>query len=279
MGQSTSEIQKTIQLEKISPWLSAPNPSTNHNRACHARQDDTGLWFLNGPFHYWTKEYPLMWLYGKAGCGKTVLSSTIITEVEQKCRSDTETVAVVYFYFDFNDIEKQNSNKMICSLVQQLHAQSRKECQQLRTLFSSCGNGGRQPNFYDLFEVMKSIIKTFGTIYIILDALDECLDREELLEKIEKIQNWQISNLHMLLTSRELKDIETALEPMINSHNKICIQNAVVNADIELYVNHRLQNDRRLKRWQNHSKAQEEIKTTLKERADGMLVYQVKLAC
>lgn len=65
-----------------------------------------------------------MWLYGKAGCGKTVLASTIIEEI-LACPSDA--VAVAYFYFDFNNAEKQNSDKMICSITYHAALRIRKE--------------------------------------------------------------------------------------------------------------------------------------------------------
>lgn len=217
-----------------------------------------------------------MWLHGKAGCGKTVLSSIIISEVDRICRFDG--VAVTYFYFDFNDTEKQDANKMICSIIKQLVSQSTNKCIRLESLFSTCNDGARQPNSDDLMLVLEGTMKAFDKVYIILDALDECSDRHNLLEKIEKIQNWRLSQLHMLLTSRALTDIEEALEPMIDVKSRICIQNAAVNADIGVYVDQMLQKDRHLKRWRNHKQAQKEIRKALKEKADGMSVCHFKLA-
>ena len=273
VGKSTAAIHKDIQVERIMAWLAAPDPSTNYFRARRTRQSDTGLWFLKGAFNNWTDKAQLMWLYGKAGCGKTVLSSTIITEV---LAFQSDVVAVAYFYFDFNNAEKQDPDKMICSLITQLHAQSMKECKPLTTLFSLCKDGQQRPDPDDLLRVLEAMMQSFDKTYIILDALDECSNRHELLEKIEMIQSWQLPKLHMLLTSRSLVDIEEALKPMTNSQSRICIQSAAVNADIELYVTQRLRTDRRLKRWQNHAKAQREIKITLKEKADGMSVYHFK---
>lgn len=212
-----------------------------------------------------------MWLHGKPGCGKTVLSSTIIVEVHKTCSFDG--VAVAYFYFDFNDADKQNSDKMIRSIVKQLHALSAEKDFSLESLFSSCNNGERQPQSEDLMQVLKALINEFQKTYIILDALDECSDRQELLESIKEIQDWRLSGLHMLVTSRRLPDIDDELGPMIDSRSKICIQSAAVDADIEIYVRHRLQ---KLKRWQNNVQAQKEIIETLKAKADGMSVFQFK---
>ena len=267
-GKLTAEIHSDFQRDKVYRWLSAPDPSTNYVRARRSRQAGTGLWFLHGAFNEWTQNAQLMWLHGKPGCGKTVLSSTIIAQICGTCLS--KGVSVAYFYFDFNDAEKQESDKMIRSLVKQLYALSPNNSGQLETLFSSCSNGEQQPSSDDLMQALKNLMKGFHKTYIILDALDECTDRQELLEIIEEIQNWQLSGLHMLLTSRKLTDIEDTLNPMTNVNTRICIQSAAVDADIEIYVRHRLQTDKKLRRWQNHAQAQKEINETLKAKADGM---------
>ena len=71
--------------EKIERWLSPPNPSTNYNRALQQRQEGTGLWFLQS--HVYTQwkiqRNSTLWLYGIPGCGKTILSSTIIEDLEK----------------------------------------------------------------------------------------------------------------------------------------------------------------------------------------------------
>lgn len=212
---------------------------------------------------------PLLWLHGKAGCGKTVLSSTVIARVLQECDIDSK-MAVAYFYFDFNDLEKQRSDNMMRSLVTQLSAQSTKHLKELESLFSSCNNGQRQPDSQRLPLVLKEIIEVSDKTYIIIDALDECSNMEELQENIGEIQRWGLPQLHMLLTSRRLMDIEEMIDPLTDDEDRICIQSALVDADIRTYVHERLQIDRRFKRWRSKPHVQEEIKMELMKKADGM---------
>ena len=258
------------QREAIHRWLSASDPSTNHNNACRSRQATTGSWFLKSEaFTRWKEHNRLLWLHGKPGCGKTILSSTIISELLRACHLRSE-VSVAYFYFDFNELEKQKSDVMIRSLITQLSEQPTKELKELKLLFSFCNNGQRQPDTKSLLTVLKGILKGFNKAYVVLDALDECLDRQQLLESVEEIQRWRLPQLHMLLTSRQLPDIQEVLELWTGSQNRIHIQSALVDADILIYVHERLQNDRELKRWRNKPQVQEEIKMTLMEKADGM---------
>lgn len=275
-GKLVTKSHLDFQREKLDRWLSAPDPSTNYDRARRSRQDKTGLWFLYGSFNEWTNKAQLMWLHGKPGCGKTVLSSSIIAQVEETCLFDG--VALAYFYFDFNDIEKQKSDKMIRSLVKQLYTSFTTQNSKLESLFSSCNDGGRQPSSDELMQVLKDLMTSFHRTYVILDALDECSDTQELLANIAQIQGWELSGLHMLVISRRLTDIEHELEPMTDFKSRICIQSAAVDADIDIYVRHRLQTDKKLKRWQNHVQAQKEISDTLKAKADGMLVLHTKPA-
>ena len=271
--QDLQSTRNTAHQAAIHQWLSAPDPSTNLNRARRSRQGTTGSWFLAGEIYVrWRVRNSLLWLHGKTGCGKTVLSSTIITDISQSCHFKSGS-AVAYFYFDFNDLEKQKSEKMIRSLIVQFSGQSLKNVIELEPLFSSCNNGGRQPEVEGLMKTLNGVLKYFDDAYIVLDALNECSDRYDLLNSIEEIQGWGLSQLHMLLTSRSLSEIEERLEPLTNSYDRICIQSASVDADIASYVHHRLQNDRQLKRWRGKPHVQEEISTTLMEKADGMYVY------
>lgn len=106
--------------------------------------------------------------------------------------------------------------------------------------------------------------------YIILDALDECAERDELLTDLEAIISWEDASLHVLTTSRREKDIEEVLTTLSDTRNRISIQSALVNADIRTYIHYRLQIDRKLKKWQKLPKVQLEIEDTLMRKADGM---------
>lgn len=114
------------------------------------------------------------------------------------------------------------------------------------------------------------MMTSLENIYIILDALDECDDRHELLTNLEQIVSWEDVNLHVLVTSRREIDIDEALTPLSNSRNRISIQSTLVNDDIRIYVQDRLQVDRKLKRWQKDLNMQREIENTLMSKVDGM---------
>lgn len=248
-------------------WLSAPDPSLNYNNALKARHVKTGIWLIGGEvFLRWTRHAgSFLWLFGIPGSGKTILSSTIIQYLLDHCRRRPGS-AVLYFYFDFNESEKQRHENLLRSLISQLFL-----CQNSTSdLLDSLYKCGRQPTHQELLATLHPMMTASNEVFVIVDALDECTERPEHLSDIEEIMRWKDVHLHVLVTSRKEVDIEDSLEPLCDEGTSICIQSALVNADILTYVHDRLSEDRRFKRWRNHAKVQLEIETTLMEKADGM---------
>ena len=177
---------------------------------------------------------------------------------------------MLYFYFDFNDAEKQKQEKMIRSLILQLSSQCRSIPQDLEALYSSCLNGERQPTRDMLLATLHQMMKSFKETFIILNALDECIERRELLGDIEELTRWTDTNLHILSTSRREKDIEERIEPLAHDRGKMSIDSVRVNDDIRAYVHERLRADPELKRWRKDQIVQLEIENILMDKADGM---------
>ncbi len=170
-----------------------------------------------------------------------------------------------YFYFDFSDPEKQRHENLVRSLIVQFSARASKVPEALETLYSQNKDGQTQPSTDALIAVLEIIFQAFDQSFIIIDALDECSDRQEFLSFINGIIDWKVGKLHILATSRKETDISEVLDPLITE--QISIQN-LVNADIRLYVQERLRNDTKLKKWPD--KIRMEIETTLMDGAHGM---------
>lgn len=144
--------------------------------------------------------------------------------------------------------------------------QSKNTPEALNALFARSQDGQHQPTTEGLVLALQHMLRDFDQSFIILDALDECKEREELLGLIETIVNWKLKMLHLLATSRRLNDIEETLTPLITGH--ICIQSALIDADICIHIRERLQNDPRLRKWPENVRL--EIEKALMEGAHGM---------
>jgi hypothetical protein len=262
------------RLGKICSWLSAPDPSTNYNKAHKQRQAETGLWLLESTkFTNWKKSTASrLWLYGIPGCGKTILSSTVIEHLLQHCDGDASMVTA-YFYFDFNDTQKQDPELMLRSLLCQLLRRAVVIPKDVEALFSSCENGKRQPSLHALLEVTRQVAQEFMHVYVILDALDECSQRLELMDMLETVAGWKLDNLHLVMTSRKERDIESSLESYVGEEEAVCLQQNVVDKDIQRYVQQQLSEKKNLVKWNKDAAIRQEIEAALMRGARGMYVF------
>jgi len=195
------------------------------------------------------------------------LSSTIIEAVKTHTAA-LSGAALAYFYFDFNDAEKQRVKEFLCSFIAQLSQSTSRAAEKVQALYTRCQRGQQQPSMASLQICVREILEESPRTFLVLDALHECTEREELLDLIKELYSWRLPNVNVLATSRRELDIEQVLSPL--STCIIPIQSAKVDPDIRLYIDNRLHSDNKLKRWSKHADLMKEIETTLVDGADGM---------
>jgi hypothetical protein len=175
-------------------------------------------------------------------------------------------VAIGYFYFDFNDTEKQYLNKMIRSILVQVSQRSSDGQQALSYFYEHHENGQRQPTQDSVQELLYKILGATGSTYIILDALDECAERDDLLDFLKSLVQQKLAGLRILATSRREWDIEEPLRSVLDFN--INIQSAIVDDDIRTYIEARLIADPKLRKWPEN--VRNEISEQLMKKAGGM---------
>ncbi|KAI9455952.1 hypothetical protein BJY52DRAFT_1121552 [Lactarius psammicola] len=256
-------------------WISPPDPSVNYNTACSAHHTGTAVWCTEGiAFAEWKASGSLLWIYGKPGSGKSILSSVIIRDIETV--TDAGLACMAYFYFDFKDKGKQDSRALLSSLLVQLSDRSDQFCDILLGLYSAHQDGSVQPTNDSLARCFKDMLTIARqmSIYLIVDALDECPDsfgipssREQVLELVKELVELRHPNLHLCVTSRPEFDIYVALEPLATQQVSLHDESGQ-KQDIADYVSSVVRSDRRMKRWRDED--QNAVIEKLTEKADGM---------
>lgn len=260
-------------FDAILKCLSSPHPVVNYEKALKQRQAKTGLWFIQHKrYTEWKSgKSQFLWLHGIPGCGKSILTSTVIEDLLQLTSQATGS-AVAYFYFDFNDPQKRRTDLMVRSILAQLLQSHAENSVAVAALFSSCNGGKRTPSLDACVDVFRQMINEIPRVFVVLDALDECESRKELLEILSSMSEWRAHNLHILLTSRKVRDIEDSLVQIIDNEYMICLRSELVDPDIRAYIRERLSRDKSLEKWQKGNEI-EEIERILMEKADGMYVF------
>ncbi|KAK8013076.1 hypothetical protein PG991_010451 [Apiospora marii] len=259
-------IKEGIGLESFRRWLSSPDPSTNFNRAREQHQDGTGEWLTEGEIYsLWKEDHnSFILLTGIPGCGKTVLSSSVVADLKQDPHISQ---SLVYFYFDFNDIEKQSFDKALRSLITQLYEKRQDLRERANAHYRTCHEGGHQPSVNSLRKLLGDMIHEAGEVWIVLDALDECSVRNGLLAWIQELRQDISLDVHLMVTGRREQDINTAIEKVSCGNEIINMQSDMVNRDINEYI---ITQTKKMEKWQTLPEVQQEIEGALLAKAEGM---------
>ena len=138
----------------------------------------------------------------------------------------------------------------------------------LTNLYRQCGSGARQPSTESLQSTLFTILSGFRHAYLIVDALDECTERRELLDWIEEITLRRNGNVHLLVTSRQERDIEISLQSL--GPSRICLEKESVGQDIATYLDWTLRDDQQWKSWNRNARIRDKVRTALLQGAQGM---------
>lgn len=124
------------------------------------------------------------------------------------------------------------------------------------------------PSLGEFFNLLQSQLHKFSKTFVIIDALDECSEsnRESLITKILKLQ----SDIHLLVTSRRIADIECLLE------NAARLEILAKDEDVRRYLEGRITREGRLKRHiKSDPMLQDAIMDTIVDKARGMFVKRL----
>ena len=202
-----------------------------------------------------------------------IITCRLSSWIFDKLPEATESLGIAYFFFDGRDSQKelQLHNKLIRTLISQLSdIRHGGISEKLADLYRCCGEV-QQPSDEQLQNVLRDILDGFSQAYIMIDALDECIEREKTLNWVYKLisdTNRKPANLHIVVTSRPETDIHevfAALDP-----ESIDVGEANTK-DIVGYL--KLQMESKFTKYDEITRAK--IMSELEKHAEGLCVYLV----
>jgi hypothetical protein len=100
----------------------------------------------------------------------------VIEDIKVTCKDGNGSIA--YFYFDYQDANKQGLRDLLASLLIQISASSGPCCDIISDLYSAHDKGKNQPSDSSLAESLIKMVTLPDRppIYLIIDALDESPD-------------------------------------------------------------------------------------------------------
>ncbi|KAJ5711009.1 hypothetical protein N7488_005165 [Penicillium malachiteum] len=153
-----------------------------------------------------------------AGCGKSVLCSTVNHDLQELCDSDPAK-CLGYWYFQFDAFKTRRVDNMVRSLIRQLSRTPL--APSIKSLWNKHHIKGDEPSSEAIMDVLDHVLvkaSEMSHIYLVFDGFDECPDeeydsqRESLLSFLVSLLERHSDKVHILATSRPEKDITDALE-------------------------------------------------------------------
>jgi hypothetical protein len=193
-------------------------------------------------------------------------SSTIITYLLQKYQSSE--YAVIYFYCDYKDTQNGSTSKIFETLLADLARQNPSALSYLEKLSEKYREFRSSCSVQVLRSAMLQCLQFPKRTFVVIDALDECDERDKLLIELLEIIN-SGRKLNLLMTSRPEFDIQQ----LFNTLPNMSLIESNMSADIDHFIKARLGallESRRLKLRDSELRC--EIEKVLTSRANGMEV-------
>ena len=184
-------------------------------------------------------------------------SSAVIEDIRTLQKSGLASLA--FFYCDFRDDQKKGRRGLLTSLLVQLCEQSDAYSTILSDFYLAHRRGSQHASDRELLACLKDMLKApeQATVYIVIDALDECpittglpTPRGKVLKVVEELVNLQIPNLRICVTSRPEADIIPVLEPLSFRSVSLHVESGQVQ-DIEEYVRSVIHTGVEMQRWKD----------------------------
>ena len=223
-------------------WIARTDYGAIHSDILSKRQSGTGHWFLeSAEFTEWTTNQSKRTLFcpGIPGAGKTVMSSIVLNYLMEKyphVHFADHRVGLAFIYFNYNMREQQNPTDFVAGLLKQLlqHLPSPPpKC--VSELYDGHVKRGTRPQLHELQAALIDLLPTFGQIYVVADALDECdrNARNETLAILRKLQD-EADNMKIMITARPHETISDEFDDIL----KLPIE--ADSGDVERFLNGRV---------------------------------------
>ncbi|KAI6120303.1 ankyrin repeat-containing domain protein [Pisolithus croceorrhizus] len=207
------DTARDSRQSKVLEWLQCIDCSEEHASVRRRRKQSTCTWlFRDECFTRWyeSRGGGLLWMYGKPGVGKTVITSAVIDELQER------NCTLAYFYCDYQKARDVQVTDILRSLVAQFFRQSDKNwLSSFPDVLKLQSRGFPLPSDHAiLLEWLLKSARLHEQPVIVLDALDECEDvcGRELLKIISRMNTGHLS---LFLASRDEPRIRKAYEEIL----------------------------------------------------------------
>jgi len=252
----------------LTTWLSKMDFSLEQESFFSRHQGGSGEWLLTSPiFDTWLKEKSsILFCHGISGAGKTILTSIVIDHLLRLFKRKN-LVAIAYTYCDTDKAEEQTAERLLRNILKQLLQRYHIVPSSVQDIFKDFEGQTSQPTLKDIVQALSSMIRTEHLeVFIIVDALDECLryDRDRFLLELFHLRD--VCEIRLMATAQLFPEIKTMFEGVsrvktvqISPPKEVIM--CYIEGEARKVLEPQITNDREF---------MDDIKTTIADIADGM---------
>jgi hypothetical protein len=169
---------------------------------------DNGSWILRSSRVGWKDTTRLCSAPAIPGAGKTMMAAIAIDRLCQIALS--ENIGVTFVYCNYKSQSDQGVNALLAAILKQLVQSRPSIAEPLLQLYNRHSSRKTRPSLDEISTALQSACSKYLRVHVVIDALDECTDREDargqLLTKLRELQHG--SHIRLMVTTRFIPDIE-----------------------------------------------------------------------
>ncbi|KAL8875351.1 MAG: hypothetical protein Q9198_006279 [Flavoplaca austrocitrina] len=257
--------EEATRQKEILEWLSPLNFFTTQQDTIARREEGTGQWLLDSTdFNHWLSGVDrTLCCRGIPGAGKSVLASVVVDFLRTRpVKHDSIGMAVIYC--NFNERDQQKPENLLAACCVQLIQPSQHPLREVLTeVYRKHDSGKTRPTWEDIVRVFEDSTKNLDTVYLVVDALDECSpNTRQILINYFKVLP---ANSRLLVTTRPIDEITREF------FDSPTIEIRADPGDLKKYIASRIAGNRRLEGYvRDASSLKADIHEKVVAKADGM---------
>ena len=132
---------------------------------------------------------PFLIRVGNPGCGKTVQAASTVEELQAMSQSSIGAEKLICYFFFESDVPTSTGStapfRAFLSQILQIRRQDEALLDQFTYAMSMLSTGQRTATDLEVFELLRLCCQsTEKEMYLLLDAVDECTDQPDLIQKL-----------------------------------------------------------------------------------------------
>ena len=202
------QVQANHENCTVLDWLTPVDFAAQQSDMISRRQEGTGIWFTDSPqFIRWIHgSDQTLFCPGIPGAGKTMIAAIAVDHLWKHVQN--QAIGVAFIYCNYKSQADQTAASLASAILKHLIQGLVLIPEPVTNLYKRHAKLRTRPSFQEVQDAIQTVVPNYSKVYVIIDALDECLKdhRMQLLSMLRSLQSNR--NLNLMATSRFNPEVE-----------------------------------------------------------------------